>query len=51
MERMWSLEIYKVTDYGVWPLVDIITGVSPEECHEMAEQTYDIESHHWVNPY
>jgi len=48
---MYKLEIYKVEKgKDDWKKVDIITGDTEKECLEKAEETYNIEEHHWTNP-
>ena len=51
-KRIYHLKVYRVakgTDN--WPLVEIITGESEQECLDKASHKYDQDEYHWTNPY
>ncbi|MBX3004581.1 MAG: hypothetical protein KF821_01990 [Anaerolineales bacterium] len=51
-QREYKLDVYQVIDgTDNWPLVDTITGSSPEECLDAAEGKYGSNNeYHWTNP-
>jgi len=59
MMRVYKLAIYVASNFDEienideanWELVEIIEGASEKECLEKAEAKYDMERHHWTNPY
>jgi hypothetical protein len=51
--KEYALKIYKVIDgTDDWPIIDIITGTSEQDCIDQAEQKYGSNNdYHWTNPY
>ncbi len=59
MTRVYKLDVYVASNFDVieriddayWELVETIEGTSEKACLDKAEAKYDMERHHWANPY